>query len=114
MKTLVTDDFVAQGYIGDFGICYGMTRATLETCSKTNIDEFLNNYFSKPRHEHTELSEKDVELLKTKSDKLAVYTVTVTAESNMKGFMQPPYRRFLNVICQKQDNGSWLVHKLES
>ena len=114
MKTLVTNEFIAQGYIGDYGMCYGMTRATLETCSVANADEFLKNYLSKPKHEHTELSEKDIELLKAKSDKLAVYTVIVTAESNIKGFTQPPFKRFLNVICKKQDNGSWLVHKLES
>ncbi len=114
MKTLVTNEFIANGYIGELGMCYGMTRATLETYSAANADEFLKNYLSKPKHEHTELSEKDIELLKAKSDKLAVYTVIVTAESNIKGFTQPPFKRFLNVICKKQDNGSWLVHKLES
>ena len=114
MKKLVTNEFIAQGYIGDLGMCYGMTRATLETCSLASAEEFLKNYFSKPKHEHTELSEKDIELIKTKSDELAVYTVIVTAESNIKGFTQPPFKRFLNVICKKQDNGSWLVHKLES
>ncbi len=114
MKTLVTNEFIAQGYIGDYGMCYGMTRATLETCSKTNIDEFLNHYLAKPEHTQLTLSKNDIELLKANSDELAVYTVIATAESNIKGETKSPFKRFLNVICQKQDNGSWLVHKLES
>ena len=112
MKTLVTNEFIAQGYIGDYGMCYGMTRATLETCSVTNVKEFLTNYFAKSENEQLTLSENDIELLKRFSDELAVYTVTVTAESNIKGEIQPPFKRFFNVICKKQDNGSWLVHKL--
>ncbi|MBQ7032697.1 MAG: hypothetical protein IJN25_03435 [Clostridia bacterium] len=112
MKTLVTNEFIAQGYIGDYGMCYGMTRATLETCSKANVDEFLNEYLARSENAQLTLSEHDIELLKAQSDELAVYTVIVTAESNIKGDAQPPFKRFLNVICKKTDNGSWLVHKL--
>ena len=112
MKTLVTNDFINAGYIGDYGMCYGMTRATLEIFSGANVDEFLKNYFSKQKHEQIELSENDIKLLKEKSDELVVYTVVVTAESNIKGNIKPPFRRFLNVICKKQDNGRYLVHKL--
>lgn len=114
MKTLVTDEFIETGYIGDYGMCYGMTRATLKTCSKTNVDEFLKHYFSRHKNEQLTLSENDIELLKQKSDKLVVYTVVVMAESNIKGEIKPPFKRFLNVICKKQDDGRWLVHKLES
>ena len=74
----------------------------------------FSNFFKKLSNEQIELSENDIKLLKEKSDELVVYTVVVTAESNIKGNIKPPFRRFLNVICQKQDNGSWLVHKLES
>lgn len=112
MKALVTNDFIAQGYIGDYGMCFGMTRATLETEAKTNIDEFLKNYFARPKHTQLELSENDIELLRVKSDKLAVYTVTVMAEHNIKGETKPPFRDFFNVICKRQENGSYLVHKL--
>lgn len=112
MKSLVTNEFIAQGYIGDYGMCYGMTRASLETCSKTNVDEFLNNYLAKPEHTQFTLSDNDIELLKAKSDELAVYTVIATAESNIKGDIQPPFKSFMNVICKKQNNGGWLVHKL--
>ena len=114
MKTFVTKEFIDTGYFGDYGMCYGMTRAILETCSKANVDEFLNNYLAKPEHTQFTLSKNDIELLKAKSDELEVYTVIVTAESNIKGETKSPFKRFLNVICQKQDNGSWLVHKLES
>ena len=81
---------------------------------KTNIDEFLKNYLSRHKNEQLTLSPDDIKLLKANSDKLAVYTVIVTAESNIKDETKPPFKRFLNVICKKQDNGSWLVHKLES
>ncbi len=114
LKTLVTNEFIAQGYIGDYGMCYGMTRATLETCSKANVDEFLNEYLARSENAQLTLSENDIELLKANSDELAVYTVIVTAESNIKGETKPPFKSFLNVICKKQNNGSWLVHKLES
>ena len=114
MKTFVTKEFIDTGYFGDYRMCYGMTCATLETCSKTNIDEFLKNYLSRQENEQLTLSKNDIELLKAKSDGLEVYTVIVTAESNIKGETKSPFKRFLNVICQKQDNGSWLVHKLES
>ena len=114
MKTLVTNEFIAQGYIGDYGMCYGMTRATIETCSKANVDEFLNEYLARTENAQLTLSENDIELLKANSDELAVYTVIVTAESNIKGETKPPFKSFLNVICKKQNNGSWLVHKLES
>ena len=87
-------------------------EATLDSCSKANVDEFLNNYLAKPEHTQFTLSKNDIELLKAKSDKLAVYTVVATAESNIKGKIQPPFKSFMNVICKKQDNGSWLVHKL--
>ena len=81
-------------------MCYGMTRATLKTCSKTNIDEFLKNYLSRQENEQLTLSKNDIELLKAKSDELEVYTVIVTAESNIKGETKSPFKRFLNVICQ--------------
>jgi len=113
MKTLVTNEFIAQGYIDDaYGMCYGMTRATLETCSKANVDEFLNEYLRLENVQLT-LSENDIELLKSKSDEMAVYTVVFTAESNIKGDTKSPYKSFVNVICKRQNNGSWLVHKLE-
>ena len=114
LKTLVTNEFIAQGYIGDYGMCYGMTRATLETCSKANVDEFLNEYLARSENTQLTLSENDIKLLKANSDELTVYTVIVTAESNIKGETKPPFKSFLNVICKKQNNGSWLVHKLES
>jgi len=113
MKSLATREFIADGYIDDgYAMCYGMTRATLDSCSKTNVEEFLNNYLAKPKHTQITLSENDIELLKAKFDGLAVYTVIVTAESNIKGEIKPPFKRFLNVICKKQANGSWLVYKL--
>ena len=114
MKTLVTNEFIAQGYIGVYGMCYGMTRATLEDCSKANADEFLNEYLARSENNQLPaLSENDIKLLKANSDKLKVYKVTVTAESNIKGETKPSFKRFLNVICKKQNNGSWLVHGLE-
>ena len=113
-KTFVTNEFIDTGYFGDYRMCYGMTCATLETCSKTNIDEFLKNYLSRQENEQLTLSKNDIELLKAKSDELAVYTVIVIAESNIKGEINSPFKRLINVICQKQNNGSWLVHKLES
>ena len=82
--------------------------------NNNNIDEFLKNYLSRQENEQLTLSKNDIELLKAKSDELAVYTVIVTAESSIKGETKSPFKRFLNVICQKQDNGSWLVHKLEN
>ncbi len=113
MKTLVTNEFITQGYIDDaYGMCYGMTKATLETLSKANTDEFLKIYFDEPEHAQITLSENDIELLRSKSDTLVVYSVTVTAEHNIKGEINPPHKRFLNVICKKQDDGGWLVHKL--
>ena len=113
MKSLATREFIADGYIDDgYAMCYGMTKATLDSCSKANVDEFLNNYLAKPERTQFTLSKNDIELLKAKSDKLAVYTVVATAESNIKGKIQPPFKSFINVICKKQDNGSWLVHKL--
>lgn len=112
MKSLVTNEFIAQGYIGDYGMCYGMTRATLDSCSKANVKEFLTNYLAKPENEQLSLSENDIDLLKRFHGDLEVYTVIVTAESNIKGEVKPPFKSFLNVICKKQDNGSWLVHKL--
>ena len=89
-------------------MCYGMTRATPETYSETNIDVFLNHYLSEKTNERLTLSEKDIALLKEKSDEIAVYTVIVTAQEST----QPPFKRFLNIICKKQRDGSWLVHKL--
>jgi hypothetical protein len=62
MKTLVTNEFIAKGYIGDYKMCYGMTRATLESCSKTNFDEFLNDYLSRQKHTQFTLSENDIEI----------------------------------------------------
>jgi len=112
MKTLVTNEFIAEGYIGDYGMCYGMTTAKLETCSGTNIDEFLKNYFDREEHTQFGLSESDIEMLQSKSDDLEVYTVIVTAESNIKGEIKPSFKRFLNVICKKHENGGYLVHKL--
>lgn len=113
MKTLVTNEFIAQGYIDDaYGMCYGMTKSTLETLSKANTDEFLKIYLKEPEHAQITLSENDIELLKAHSEAIDVYTVIVMAESNIKGETNPPYGRFLNVICKKQDDGGWLVHKL--
>lgn len=111
MKTLGTNEFIKSGYIGDYKMCYGMTRATLETCSKANVKEFLKHYFEQPIHAQITLSGEDIELLKEESDKLSVYTVTVTAESNIKSEVKPPFKRFLNVICKKEAGG-YLVHKL--
>ncbi|MBQ4109740.1 MAG: hypothetical protein IJC74_02535 [Clostridia bacterium] len=108
MKTLVTNEFAAAGYISNDEMCYGMTRATPETYSETNIDVFLNHYLSEKTNERLTLSEKDIALLKEKSDEIAVYTVIVTAQEST----QPPFKRFLNIICKKQRDGSWLVHKL--
>ncbi len=110
MKKLVTNEFIAQGYMDDaYGICYGMTRASLEICSPASLDEFLKHYHSKPENERISLAEADIMQYKAN---YAVFTVIVTAESNIKGEAQPPFKRFLNVVCKKEDDGSWLVHKL--
>ena len=34
-------------------------------------------------------------------------------ESNIKGENKPPFQREFFVICKKQNNGSWLVHKFD-
>ena len=115
MKTLATNEFIAQGYIDDaYGICYGMTRATLETCSETNINEFLKHYSSKSKENRAVFSDNDIALLKSNSEEIKVYSVIVTAESNIKGEIKPPFKKFLNILCKRQNDGSWLVHKLES
>ncbi len=115
MKTLATNEFIAQGYIDDaYGICYGMTRATLETCSETNINEFLKHYSSKSKENRAVFSDNDMMLLKSNSEEIKVYTAIVTAESNIKGEIKPPFKRFLIILCKRQNDGSWLVHKLES
>ncbi len=113
MKTLVTDEFIDAGYIGGWGMCYGMTRATLDTCSKADVNEYLKNYLARNKNEQLALSENDIGLLNANSEELVVYSVTVTAESNIKGEVKPPHTRFLNVICKRQNNGSYLVHKLD-
>ncbi|MBQ7036042.1 MAG: hypothetical protein IJN74_00945 [Clostridia bacterium] len=113
MKTLVTNDFIADGYIGDYGMCYGMTRATLGTMQGISINEFLQYYSSKPKEQRVAFSENDLMLLKANAYELKVYTVVVTAESNIKGEDKPPFQREFFVICKKQNNGSWLVHKLD-
>ncbi|MBE7033146.1 MAG: hypothetical protein E7406_02845 [Ruminococcaceae bacterium] len=112
MKTLVTNEFIAKGYIGDYEMCSGMTRATLDNYSKIDADELLDFYFKKPEHTRFTLSENDIKLLETNSDDMSVYYVTVTAEHNIKGKNQPPFENKFYVICKKQNNGSYLVHKL--
>lgn len=112
MKKLVTNEFIAKGYIGDYEMCFGMTRATLKYCKEVNSDELLKFYFDKPEHTRFSLSEIDIAMLKSESEKLRVYYVNVIAEHNIKGKTQPPFENQFYVICKKQNNGSWLVHKL--
>lgn len=111
MKTLVTNEFIAKGYIGDYGMCSGMTKATLEDCSKTDNDKFLEFYFQKPEHTQFTLSDSDIELLKAESDEMEVYYVNVIAEHNIKGDTNPPFENNFYVICKKQGDKGYLVHK---
>ena len=111
MKTRVTNAFLAQGYIGDYGMCYGMTRARINTYSEANVVEFLKQYFGKPEHERITLSEEDIALLNKDAEEMKVFSVIITAEHTVKGETKPPQKEFLNVIVKKE-NGGWLVHKL--
>lgn len=114
MKTLVTDDFIDAGYFGDHGMCYGMTSAQLQAIEETDAEEFLENYLARPEQTRLTLSESDIATLQSKSDAMLVYTVEVTAEHNIKGEIKPPFTRIFNVICKKQDDGGYLIHKLDS
>ena len=114
MKTLTSHEFIEKGYIDDgYKMCFGLTEAKISTYSEANKEQFLKEYYARPKNSIEVLSQKDIELLNHGTDELIVFSVIALTKSEIKGEKQVEYtKEFMNVICKKQPNGKYLVYKL--
>ncbi len=92
-------------------MCYGMTRAELLQIRRFPNAEFLARYERGGYSAVSTLTDDELTIMDKNPDFLMVFSVSVMAEHNIKGEVYPAQLRVFDVLCQKQEDGSYRIHK---
>ncbi len=109
--SLGTERFI-EGYCETFyKMCYGMTRAELRQIQLYPNDDFRLRYENGGYSSVSTLTDDEILILEKNPNHFVVFSVTVMAEHNIKGQANPPSLRAFDILCQRQEDGTYRIHK---